>query len=238
MGWKKFLGLDYIDYTDQIFDSLIRTRYAKKQFSLILAMLITFFIRWHIKMLFSCMIQTHPIVDFFIQVLLSVLLVLKSGWIHNIVIRFQTEIYALVRYLINNYTPQNYRIWKRNATLGVCIYIIIQLLFIEVTSALLIEYVLQFLFSYFIVDGIEQGNFVRVYQWFRDKIYRYYQVTRRKSSKPHVIRDDYLDTSFPSSPSSEEEGEEIEIYKSWMGLDNVIVVEDSPSHSIVIFEDS
>ena len=236
MGWRKLLGLDYIDYTDQIFDSLIKTRYAKKQFSLILAMIITFFIRWNIKTFFSYMIQTHTIVDFFIQVLLSVLLVLKSGWIHNIVTRFQTEIYALSRYLINNYTPQNFRIWKRNVTLGICIYIIIQLLFIEVTSALLIEYVLEFLLSYFIVDGIEQGNFIKVYQWFKEKIYLYYRVTQRKSSVPYIIQDDYIDTTIPSFSSLEEE--EIDVRKSWMGLDNVIVVEYSPSHSIVIFEDS
>lgn len=230
MGWKKFLGLDYIDYTDQIFDSLIKTRYAKKQFSLILAMLFTFFIRWHIKMLFVFLFQIHPIIDFFLQTFLSVLLVLKSGWIHNIVIRFQLEIYALSRYLINNYTPQNYRIWKRNTTVGVCLYIIIQLLFIEITSMLLIEYVLQFLLCYFIVDGIEQGTFYRVYTWLNDKIKYYYSLYWRKSSIPDIIQENYLDGCQSSSE------EEIEICKSWMGLDNVVVVEDSPFHSIVIFE--
>lgn len=236
MGWKKFLGLDYVDYTDQIFDSLIKTRYAKKQFSLILAMVITFFIKWHIKMLFAWMIQTDTIFDFFMHVLLSVLLVIKSGWIHNIVIRFQTEIYALSRYLINNYTPENYRIWKRNVTIGICVYIIVQLLFIEITNALLIEYVLEVLISYFIVDGIEQGNFIRLYHWLKEKVFFHYRVTKRKFSTLHLIQDDYLDTAIPSFSNFSEE--EIDIHKSWMGLENVIVVEDSPSHSIVIFNNS
>lgn len=229
MGWKTFLGLDYIDYTDQIFDSLIKTRYAKKQFSLILAMLITFVIRWHIKILFSFMFQIYPLVDFFLQVFLSVMLVLKSRWIHNIVIRFQTEIYALSRYIINNYTPENYRIWKRNSTLVICLCIIVQLIFVEVTSALLIKYILQFLLSYFIVDGIEQRTFFRAYIWCKEKISHYYRISMRKRDSfecPH-IHEDYLDQL-----------EEIEIHKSWMGLDNVIVVEDSPSHSIVLFDDS
>jgi len=243
MGWKKFLRLDYIDYTDQIFDSLIKTRYAKKQFSLILAMLFTFFIRWHIKMLFVFLFQTHPIIDFFLQIFLSVLLVLKSGWIHNIVSRFQSEIYALSRYLINNYSPQNYRVWKRNATVGGCLYIIIQLLFIEVTSILLIEYVLQFLLCYLIVDGIEQRTFYRMYTWVNEKINCYYNLYWRKSSIPNIIQENYLDgCSFSSSPSpscscsSSSKDEETEMCKSWMGLDNVVVVEDSPFHSIVIFE--
>ena len=232
MGWKRFLGFDYIDYTDQIFDSLIRTRYAKKQFSLILAMLFTFFIRWHIKMLFVFIFPIHPVIDFFLQTLLSVLLVLKSGWIHNIVNRFQSEIYALSRYLINNYTPENYRVWKRNTTVGVCIYIIIQLLFVEVTSMLLIEYVLQFLSCYFVVDGIEQGTFYRAYKWIIVKINLYHSIYWKKSSIPDIIKENYLD----ECSTSWEADDEIEIRKSWMGLDNVIVLEDSPFHSIVLFE--
>ena len=234
MGWKRYLGLEYIDYTDQIFQSLVKTRYAKRQFSLILSMTITFIIRWHIKMFFSFFFQVHPVFDFVLQVFLSVLLVLKSRWIHNFVMRFQSEIYALSRYLINNYSAQNYRVWKRNVTLCVCLYFLVNLIFIEVTSALLIEYILQFLISYFIVDGIEQGTFIRFYRWCSEKIGVQCRVFTRKKSAIS-IQEDYLENY--SSEEEEEEGSPVFLRKSWMGLENVVVVEDSPTHSLVLFED-
>lgn len=234
MGWKQYLGLEYIDYTDQIFQSLVKTRYAKGQFSIILSLVITLIIRLHIKLIFACILQFHPVIDFILQVILSVILVFKTNWIRNLVNRFRGEIYALSRYLINNYSPENYRIWKRNSTVGLCIYLIVHLLLVEITSAILIEQILQFLISYFIVDGIEQGTFMRwwgyIKAWYESK----FQRGGTQFRKDVVFREGYLDRT--SSTEDLFSDEDSPLCKSWTMLDNVVVLEDSPEHSIVVFQ--
>jgi len=234
MGWKQYLGLEYVDYTDQIFQSIVKTRYAKGQFSIILSSIITLIIRWHIKLIFSCIFQFHPVIDFLLQVILSVILVFKTNWIRNLVNRFRSEIYALSRYLINSYTPENYRIWKRNSTVVLCIYLIVHLLLVEITSAILIEQIIQFLISYFIIDGIEQGTFTKwwgyIGAWYESK----FQSRGTQHRKNVIFQEDYLD----NSPSNENlsSDEDSPLYKSWTMLDNVVVLEDSPEHSVVIFQ--
>lgn len=236
MGWKQYLGLEYVDYTDQIFQSFIKTRYAKRQVSLVMSLAISWVVRWHLKILLTFFIDVHPLVDFTIHVFVSVLLVFKSVWIQNLVSRFQVEIYALSRYLINNYTQERFRIWKRNAVVSICIYFLLYLTFVEVNSWMLIEQILQFLISYFIVDGIEQGTFLR---WWT-RLRSFYKDNIRSngsklSNKTVFIRDGYLDESSSSYEEMSEEEEEI-LQKSWMGLDNIFVVEDSRDHSVVVFQ--
>jgi hypothetical protein len=231
MGW---FGFETRDYTDQIFKSLVRTRYAKKQFALILSAIFVMITRFHIKLIIGLFFNVHPVFNFALQVFLSIFLVLKSNWIHNLVQRFKEEIYALSRYFINNYTPDNFRAWQRNAVLIVCSYLLIYLMFIEINSSVLIEYILQFLISYFIIDGIEQGTFER---WWDDIKYRY-QVTRRKSSVPVVIKEDYLS---PEADENLKQPQNVieELHQSWMVIDGVNVLQDPKinlNQSVVIFD--
>lgn len=296
MGWKQYFGLEYVDYTDQVFKAVAKTRYAKRQFSLVIKMVIVHIVRCHIKLFLSLIFSVHPVVDFFVSILISVVLVFKSGLIENLVNRFQGEIYLLSRYLINEYTPNNLRVWKRNVTLGVCAYLLIYLYFVEVNSWMLAEYIVQFLLSYFIVDGIEQGTFVRFYvkccEWLKSITFRCNKGTRLREGEI-VIYDKYLDANPPThngyasednlslqnlkdkdqssefgykhdkhtstllynlkdkdishnlkdkDQSSEydeyisEDGDEC-MKRSWMGLDNAVVVDRSPTHSLVIFDE-
>lgn len=228
MGWWfQKLGFEYVDYTDQIFQSLIKTKYAKKQFSLFLSVVLTWIVRWHLQVFFVNFIHIHPFVDYFLQIAVSVCLVFKTSWIKNIVLRFQKEIYALSRYLINNYTPENFRIWRRNITVASCIYLIVYLYFIEINSIELIKYISQFLISYFVVDGIETGLFKSY--WL--SIINYLHTKTRKQGIKHknneiIIRDQYID---------ERRQEDNTLMKSWMLMDDVEIIEDSPTHSVVIF---
>jgi len=110
----------------------------------------------------------------------------------------------------------------------------VHLLLVEITSFILIEQIIQFLVSYFIIDGIEQGTFHRwwgyIRAWYQSKFQR-----RGKQHKKNVIfREDYLD----NSPSSEDlfSDEDSPLCKSWTIMDNVTVVEDSPELSVVVFQ--
>lgn len=240
MGWKQYLGLEYVDYTDQLFQSLIRTRYSKRQFSLILTLIFVGLVKWYIKILFSFLVQIHPIFDFVLQIAFAVFLAFKDHWIRNVVDRFKTEIYGLSRYLINNYSPENFKVWKRNTVLVICLYFIIHILLIEITKWILIEQILHFLVSYFFIEGIESGLFLRCYE----RVKRFYEdhIQSKSSGNTFVegklyIREDYLGIGGEKCSVENNEGEKEELTKSWMLMSDVIVLEDSLNRSIVVFEE-
>lgn len=253
MGWKQYLGLEYVDYADQVFQSLARTRYAKRQFSLVLTLIFVGIFKWYLKILFSFLIQIHPIIDFILQIGFAIVLAFKDYWIRNIVDRFRTEIYALSRYLINNYTPENFKTWKRNTVLIISLYFIIHLLFIEVTKWLLIQQILHFLITYFCIESIENGLFVDCYERikrFWEKIFCKKSAGRRiVDNKDFYIQEDYLkgidenstidpniyESSLDNDDNNDDESQILT--ESWMLLSDVVVLKDELNRSIVVFED-
>jgi hypothetical protein len=219
MGWRDFFEWNPVDYTDQLFRSAIKTTYAKTQFSLLLSMILTILVRWHVKLLLGAFIRLHPVCDFVFQIALSVFLVLRSNWIHNLVLRFQDEIYALSRYLINNYSPENYRIWKRNLTLVVCGYLLLYLLIFPVNNAILLQYLFQFLFSYFIVDAVETGKIQDAWQWIQRK-------TESIGSDSVYALSDVFNGLLPVSDPP--------FQKSWMYFKEAIPLHQDHAHCLVL----
>lgn len=148
----------HINYTDKILRSIIKTSYAKKKLSSLLLMLITIIVRLVIDVILSIIINSYinnVYIDFWIQITVSIILVLGSNWIYKLVERFDRDIYGLTKYLVDNYTAENYRKWKRNITFGMCILVIIYLQLSQLTSNILILYVIQYMICYIVIDLIE-----------------------------------------------------------------------------------
>lgn len=156
---KKWLKPDkHVNYTDQILRSVIKTSYAKKKLSSLLLMFITIIVRLICDFILGYIINFNNIyIDFWIQILISIILVLKSSWLYQIVERFDRDIYLLTKFLVNNYTDENYRKWKRNITLIFCFILIIYLHFTQLTNNILTLYVFQYLICYMAIDLIENG---------------------------------------------------------------------------------
>ena len=148
-----------LNYTDQIVKSVVKSTFAKKKLNILVMMLATVLIRSILCSLFCLIISYNIYIDFFLHAIISICLILKSHWIYDIVETKQQEFYNLTRYTINNYTPANYRRWKRNSVLCISFCLIIYFYIIEITSSILILWTLQFLFIYFIVDVIEHSKF-------------------------------------------------------------------------------
>jgi hypothetical protein len=145
------------NYSDQILKSIVKTTYAKKKLSILLLMLLTMIVRLHIDAILAIVINTpYFFINFLIQIVISVFLVMKTGWIYQAVERFDREVYSLTRYLVNNYSEDNYRKWKRIMTFIICLYLIIYLLVVEITSKLLIMYIIQYLICFIILETIEK----------------------------------------------------------------------------------
>ena len=83
-----------INYNDRIFRSIVKTTYAKKKANVLILMILTVICRMHIDNILSFILQSgHFYVDFCVQILISFILVIKSGWIYKIVEKFDTEVY-------------------------------------------------------------------------------------------------------------------------------------------------
>ena len=169
--WFKPHRLYDINYGDRILRSIVKTTYAKKSISSILLMLLTVIARLHIDAICGAIFNFNNIyIDFWVQIFISIILVIKSGWIYQMVEKFDREVYSLTRYLINNYSEDNYRRWKRNITFLVCIYLSIYFSVVEITSYVLRIYILQYVICYIIIEIIERKYYGEVFHIFNTKI--------------------------------------------------------------------
>jgi len=149
----------YENIGDSVIKTLLTTDYTIKKLNILTIYIITLIIR-SILISFIIFLITTGIfyVDFISTILVSIIIILKTQFISYIVLKYEDEIFKLSDYLIKNYNHQNFRKWKKLIVLFICFYYIIYLLLYPVNSNVLIQYIIQFLICYFIVDNIENRN--------------------------------------------------------------------------------
>lgn len=193
----------YQNFGDAIIKTLITTGYTKKRINYLILFLLTLLIRTLINSFLIFIIYTDiwP-VDFLIQVVLSILLVLKTNWIYFVVEKYKNESMKIADFLIDHYTPENFRVWKKKIIVCICVYFIIYFWFVSINSLIMIEYITQFLICYFVVDNIENKNglLFDIYNKALDK--RYVKVIKKDDL---VIIDNY--NSPPKERKVEEDGD-------------------------------
>lgn len=158
-----------INYGEQLLKSIIATRYAKGKLSVLLMMIATSILRLHLSSMITIMLSYNPYVDFFTQIVVSIVAVFQTNRIYNFVELFKPRFYSLTRYIINNYTPERYRCWKRNVTLCICLYIIIVFSLFDITSNLVKLYTIQYVICYGVVDIIEQRKIEKIIKNYKDR---------------------------------------------------------------------
>lgn len=175
-----------VNYSDQIIKSLVVTTYVKKKFNILFMMLITIILR-NILCSILCLVFTYNIyVDFFLHSIISIVLILQSHVIYEVIKSKKSYFYKITRYAINNYTIENYRRWKRNILLTLSAIGILMLMFIEINSYLLIYYIIQNLFIYGIVDVIEHDKISKLLKEMKD------QPRNKKYEKLTILEDYYI----------------------------------------------
>lgn len=147
------------DIGNQILSSVVVSKFAKDKMTTLVLYVIVAVLRAHILALICCMVSINPYVDFIVSIFLSVLSVIYSNILYIFAENFRPYVYMIVRHSVNNYTPQNFRKWKIFGITFVCMYAIIILQFIELTSPIIIMYLVQYMITYFTVDVIDQNNF-------------------------------------------------------------------------------
>jgi len=153
------------NYGEYIFQQLILTDFIQKKLAYILISFAVSILQLHIVSILCYMTSFNPYVDFVVQIGISVGISLNISFIYKIVEKYHEEFYMLTQYLINNYTFENYRYWKRLIVVSMGVYACIGLLFINITNIVLIVYIIQYLITFLIIEQFEQR---RIQDWIKN----------------------------------------------------------------------
>lgn len=152
---KKQLKIFFKKYKYQLLKKFIQSRFLKTKINFLFIMGITMILQLHINIIVCYLVMIEPWVDFFIQIVLTILIGFYTKYFLNFVLIFENQIYAITRYFIHNYSFENYRIWKRNGLLFLCSYFVIILMFYELEKFKIILQVVQTIISFLILDQIQ-----------------------------------------------------------------------------------
>lgn len=146
-------------YGDQIVRTLITSKFAKSKINNIVIMLSTIFLRNVLCVIFCIAFHTsNYYLDFVLEVIISILCLFSSTFIYDGLHGKREIFYEYTKYYINNYTPANYRRWKRNIILPIALLFIFSTYFYEITNEYIRYLVWQSLIIYFIMDVIEHNK--------------------------------------------------------------------------------
>lgn len=145
--------------TFDIIYMLLKTTKSKQYLTDLLIIIISTIVRIHIDFILCSILYTNIyILDFTIQCIVSITCVLNVSIIYNFVKQYHDKIYLFTKYFINNYTYDNYRLWKTYLTIIICIYIYILTCFINITSSHIRYIITQYIICSITIDYIQNKN--------------------------------------------------------------------------------
>jgi len=157
--------MNRLNYGEYIFQQLLMTKFVQDKLTIILMSIFVNIVQMHIVSILCVLLSFGPIIDFVLHTFISIIVTLNMHLIYNAVERYKSEFNSLTRYLINNYSFENYRYWKRIVVGVASGYACIILWRTEVTSWLLFIYIIQSGICFSIVDQIEER---RLQTWLQE----------------------------------------------------------------------
>jgi hypothetical protein len=139
--------------TNQLVYQIIKTRAAKRTINSAIIMILSFLIRTILYSILALIIMFDNIyIDFFTQCGISILLCSYSYYIQAFTERFDDDLYLITRNIINNFTMEKYKKWQKYITISALIISFIYFWFIEINSAIIRIYIMQYAVCFFFFD--------------------------------------------------------------------------------------
>ena len=179
MVWFKKIRKKLMKKTKKKFiNKFIVSRFFKNKINLLLINIISFIVRLHINSILCYLLCPDiSLKDFCLQVLVSILTTVSGDFVLYFLNKCDEDFYKITRYFLNNFSEDNLEKWKKIFVIGINIYFIGILLFVSITSYLLIYYSVQYLVCFFIID------------YFKKEKWKYFQdVYRDYVDKPVIIK--------------------------------------------------
>lgn len=164
------------NYGEYVFQQLITTDFIQQKLAYILIAIAVNLIQIHIVSAICFLLAFNKWVDFVVQIAVSVTCSLNVSYTYDFVERYHKEFTLLTQYIIQNFSIENYRYWKRIIIVTGGVYACVLLMFIQVTNALLMTYIIQYVLCFLIIEQFEQN---RIKQWINH--YRHKPVLKKHS---------------------------------------------------------
>ena len=147
----------------RLFRNIIKTRYSKRKLNHLLLSAITQIIILHLNFII-CMIVHVDIffLDFLIHIFISVTLHFFYYHIFHMVSLYRPYFYSCIRYFINEYSEDNFRLWKMKFMAFLTIYLLIIISIMKFDKLYLVMSIVENAISFLIIDTIEQRTLINI----------------------------------------------------------------------------
>lgn len=174
MLWINKIKKKFVKKTKKkLIGKLIVSRFFKNKINFVFINVISLIIKLHLNSIL-CFIFCPDISfkDFWLQILVSIFVTFSGDYVLFHLNKYDDDFYKVTRYFLNNLTEDNFDKWKKLLVLGLNVYVIMILLFVSITSYLIIYYCVQYLVFFFILDYFKNKKymyFVRKYKEYLNK---------------------------------------------------------------------
>ena len=149
MLWINKIKKKFIKKTNKkLIGQLIVSRFFKNKINFVFINVVSLIIKLHLNSIL-CFIFCPDISfkDFWLQILVSIFVTFSGDYVLFHLNKYDDDFYKVTRYFLNNLTEDNFDKWKKLLVLGLNVYVIMILLFVSITSYLIIYYCVQYLVS-------------------------------------------------------------------------------------------
>jgi len=174
MLWINKIKKKFVKKTKKkLIGKLIVSRFFKNKINFVFINIVSLIIKLHLNSVL-CFIFCPDISfkDFWLQILVSIFVTFSGDYVLFHLNKYDDDFYKVTRYFLNNLTEDNFDKWKKLLVLGLNVYVIMILLFVSITSYLIIYYCIQYLVFFFILDYFKNKKymyFVRKYKEYLNK---------------------------------------------------------------------
>lgn len=150
------------DYGDQILKLVLATRPVRGKLHTVVLMALTFFVRFVVSLVVrSLVVLPYRWLQITFSIVFAVTLVLLSDTLYGLIAKYRDELFPLTEYICNHWDEVHLKRWKRNGMLVASVLIIAYASVVEITSAKVIQWTLEYVACYFLVEGIHKRHHIR-----------------------------------------------------------------------------
>ena len=172
-------------YTEQIIWAILKSSFTINTFTYILVSIIALILRTHIDIIMAwCMTTDIFYLDVIIRLVVSSMLVINSKYTFDMVHRYKPELYKTVENMVNTYTEDNFKRWRRYIVLIVCVYFYLASYIVTISNESVRQMIIEFILCYHLVE---------IYERYNKSKFRLYQIKEFECTthKASVMDDNY-----------------------------------------------
>lgn len=157
------------NYGDYILNKVLTSKFIKKKLASILIALVANLIKLQVINILSLILVFNQIVDFIMVIIITVILSIYVEYFYVLLEPYNDKFYYLAKYLIDNYSFENYIYWKRIIMCILMAYGLIIVTVFEINNRVIQLYIGQYIICFLIIDAYEQRYFHSIYERYKAK---------------------------------------------------------------------